>query len=321
LHVYEVQGIDPGSLSQAGSLQVYNLGKSMRHRYLKLIPPNGFYSKKMLQVKSSYHDRTIASALSFLAGFMPPLEGTNPLPINWQPIPLNSISRDQDTIIAQKKACPKYEEEYQKQINSERIQKIDEAQKNLYKNLSKNTGDNINSIIDVEMLHNTLEAETAAKWKKPEWLNEYFPEKTEPLAEEYLKLLTATPFMKQVKAGPLITEIIDTMLRRKEKATDRTISIYSGHDVTLVNLMNTLGILEQTSAKPKYSAALAIEMHQSLDHEDHRVVKLYYYTDSEDKYPKVIELPKCPNPCDFEDFSRIMKRYQVDDFEALCETA
>jgi lysosomal acid phosphatase len=321
LHVYDVQTIDLGSLSQTGSVQMYNLGKSLRHRYLKLIPQNGFYTKKMIQVKSSHHDRTISSALSFLAGFMPPLEATNPLPINWQPIPVMPISRDRDTIIAQKRSCPKYDKIYQTIMNSERIQKINNDNKNLYKILSKNTGDNISSIADVELLHNTLEAEKHAGWSMPDWLEDTFPSKTLPLAEQYLQLLTETPLMKRIKAGPLLSEIVETMLGKKMKASERSITIYSGHDVTLVNVMNALDIINQTSAKPDYSAALAFELHQSLDHENLRVVKLYYFYDSDDKFPKVIDIPSCPNPCDFDKFSEAMKAFAIEDFDELCETA
>lgn len=316
-----MQNSDPGSLSQPGSVQMYNLGKSLKHRYLKLIPENGFYSRKMIQVKSSWMDRTISSALSFLAGFMPPLEARNPLPILWQPIPVNSIDRDRDDLIAQKKPCPKYDEVYQNVMNSEKIRAINEENKNLYKLLSKNTGENISSISDVETLHNTLDAEKSAGWNLPDWTENLFPEKTLPLAERYLLLLTETAFMKRIKGGPLITEIIDTMYNRKVKASDRTITIYSGHDVTLVNVMNAMQIIDQTTSKPDFSAALAIELHQSLDHEDEMDVKVYYYFNSEDKYPKVITVPGCDFPCRFEKFRFAMNALKVIDYEKLCETA
>lgn len=196
-HLQDVQNTDPGSLSQPGSLQMYNLGKNLQHRYLKLFPKNGFYSKKMIQVKASWMERTISSALSFLAGFMPPLENNNPLPIPWQPVPVISIPRDRDDLIAQKRACPKYDEVYTNQMNSDAIKGIDEGNKNLYKILSLNTGENITSLREVEMLHNTLEAELAAGWTLPDWAENIFPKSTLPLAERYLRLLSDTPFMKR----------------------------------------------------------------------------------------------------------------------------
>lgn len=300
---------------------MYNLGKSLRHRYLKLIPKNGFYSKKYIQVKSSWMDRTINSALSFLAAFMPPLENSNPLPIPWQPIPVITIPRDRDDLIAQKRACPKYDEVYKAQMTSEEIKAIDNSKVTLYKILSKNTGENISSIKEVEFLHNTLEAEHAAGLTLPDWTEDIFPSKTLPLAERYLRLLSDTPFMKRIKAGPLISEIIETMLNRKNHLTERTISIYSGHDVTLVSVMNAMHILNQTTNKPDFSAALAIELHHSLDHIDDMDVKVYYYFNSDDKYPKIIDLPGCPKPCSLNLFRKIMNSVIVNDFEQLCESA
>lgn len=299
---------------------MYNLGKSFRHRYLRLLPKNGFYSKKMMSVKASWMDRTISSALSFLAGFMPPLDNINPLPLPWQPVPVVSIPRDRDDLIAQKRACSKYDEVYNNQINSEEIKAINSLNFNLYKILSKNTGENISSIQDVESLHNTLEAEKAAGWDLPDWSENIFPQRTAPLASRYLKLLSETPFMKRIKGGPLVTEIIDTMLNRRNHLSERSISIYSGHDVTLVNVMNAMGILDQTTGKPDYSSALAIELHHSLDHIDDMDVKVYFYFNSNDKYPKHINVPGCDTPCSLNRFRKVMNGIIVNDFDKLCET-
>lgn len=320
-HLQDSQNSDPGSLSLRGSLQMYNLGKDMRHRYLKLFPKNGFYSKKIIQIKASWMDRTIASALSFLAGFMPPLDNSNPLPIPWQPVPVVSIPRDRDDLIAQKRACPKYDEVYNSVITSEEIKALDNTNRMLYKILSKNTGENISSIRDVELLHNTLEAEKEAGWALPDWAENIFPEKTAPLAQRYLRLLSDTPFMRRIKGGPLITEIIDTMLNRRNHLSERAITVYSGHDVTLVNVMNAMGIISQTTGKPSFSATLAIELHHSLDHIEDMDVKIYYYFHSEDKYPKHIKIPGCDDPCSLNRFRKVMNGVIVNDYEKLCETA
>lgn len=319
-HLQDLQNTDAGSLSLSGSVQMYNLGKLLRNRYLKIFPKNGFYSKKVVQIKTSWMDRTISSALSFLAGFMPPLENSNPLPIPWQPVPVVSIPRDRDDLIAQKRSCPKYDEVYHNQMNSNELKAIDSTNQNLYRILSKNTGENISSILDVETLHNTLEAEKAAGWALPDWTENIFPEKTLPLAERYLRLLSDTPFMKRIKGGPLITEIVDTMLGKRNQLSERAITIYSGHDVTLVNVMNAMNILDQTTGKPDYSAALAIELHHSLDHIDDMDVKIYYYFNSEDKYPKQIKVPGCDAPCSLNRFRKQMNGVIVNDFEKLCET-
>lgn len=78
---------------------MYNLGKNVRLRYYKLLPPNGLYTKENMYVLSSYAERCQMSAASFLAGLMPPLVNRNSLPIPWQPIPINSVQRDRDYVM------------------------------------------------------------------------------------------------------------------------------------------------------------------------------------------------------------------------------
>lgn len=78
---------------------MYKLGELLRKRYHKLMPSDGLYSKEALHVLSSAAERCLMSASSFLAGFMPPLSNNNnPLPILWQPIPINSMPRDRDYV-------------------------------------------------------------------------------------------------------------------------------------------------------------------------------------------------------------------------------
>lgn len=83
---------------QKGSLQAYNLGKNLRMRYYRLLPPNGLYTQQQIRVMSSAAERCIMSANSLLAGFMPPLEHTNLLPIQWQPVPVMSVPRHEDIV-------------------------------------------------------------------------------------------------------------------------------------------------------------------------------------------------------------------------------
>lgn len=252
---------------------------------------------------------------------MPPLENINPLPIPWQPIPIYTIPRDRDDLIAQKRDCPKYDEVYDQVMKSDEIRKIDNDSQSLYRVLTLHTGSNISSILDVELLHGTLEAEKAANWELPDWTETVFPDKTLPLAERYLRLITETPFMKRIKAGPLMTEIIENMYSMKNNLPqERSINIYSAHDVTLVNLMNAMGVLEQTTNKPEFAAALAIELHinySSIDME----VKVYYYYNSDDKYPKLVKIEKCESPCMLDKFRSTMNHLIVNDFQKLCERA
>lgn len=97
-----------------------------------------------------------------------------------------------------------------------------------------------------------------------------------PLAERSLALLTETPFMKKVKGGALLTEIIDHMTKKRSRTLtpNRSMFIYSGHDVTLVNMMRALDIIDQTTMKPDYASALVLELHHSVTFRDDFEVKV-----------------------------------------------
>lgn len=77
---------------------MFNLGKKLYTRYYQLLPKDGFYSKEEILVQSSASERCVLSAQSFLAAFMPPLENHNPLPIPWQPIPVQTVPRLSDFV-------------------------------------------------------------------------------------------------------------------------------------------------------------------------------------------------------------------------------
>lgn len=86
------------ALSPKGSLQMYTLGTSLRRRYYRLLPSDGFYAAESMEIMSSPRERTLMSSQSFLAGFMPPPTDRNLLPIPWQPIAIHSIPAHLDHV-------------------------------------------------------------------------------------------------------------------------------------------------------------------------------------------------------------------------------
>uniref|UniRef100_A0A182JTA2 MADF domain-containing protein n=1 Tax=Anopheles christyi TaxID=43041 RepID=A0A182JTA2_9DIPT len=290
-----------GALSEKGSQQMYQLGKLLRPRYYRLLPPNGLYSKEHMTIVSSYAERCIMSAQSFIAGFLPPLENTNPLPIPWQPAAVNVLPRDRDTILAQKQPCPRYDQSKQRLVAypPKDIRELYEKNAALFRTLSQGTGQNISTILDVELLYNTLEIEKMAGLELPDWTEGIFPQKMLPIAERSLALITELPLMKKIKGGAIVGELLDNAVRRRSGILipERNIFIYSGHDVTLVNFMRALNIIDQTTGKPDFSAAIVFELHHSITFDDDFEVKIVYFFNSEDKYPKEIKIPNCESPC------------------------
>uniref|UniRef100_U5EQ46 Putative lysosomal & prostatic acid phosphatase n=1 Tax=Corethrella appendiculata TaxID=1370023 RepID=U5EQ46_9DIPT len=311
-----------GALSEKGSLQMYNLGKNLHHRYYRLLPSNGLYSKDNIHILSSYAERCIMSAQSFMAGFFPPLVSRNPLPIPWQPAAVNTLPRDQDHLLAQKKPCRRYDDLLKNLfiLPPKDVRVLNEKNAWLYKLLTSNTGKNVSTILDVEFLYNTLEIEKNSDLELPDWTENIFPEKMLPLAERSLALLTETPLMKKVKGGAIVTEILDTMLKKRSQILlpERSIFIYSGHDVTLVNLMRALNVIDQASRKPDFSSAIVFELHHSITYDDDFEVKIVYYYNSDDKFPKELNIPNCASPCSLTQFAKAMEPVYFKDYNEIC---
>lgn len=257
---------------------MFNLGKNLHTRYYRLLPKDGMYSKEEILVQSSEAERCIMSAQSFMASFMEPLENRNPLPISWQPIPVRTVPRSQDYLMAQKKPCIKYDEMLKHLYENppQDVVEMMRANEQLFKMLTKNTGHNITTITDVELLFNTLQVEQDNQLQLPDWTEKVFPDKMLPMAKRSLQLFTETQFMKRIKGGIFLTEVIENMVKKRTHLLNpnRSLFIYSGHDVTLSNVMRALGVVGETSEKPDYAAALVFELHHSVLYENDFEVKV-----------------------------------------------
>lgn len=128
-----------------------------------------------------------------------------------------------------------------------------------------------------EQLYNILSIEKANGLELPKWTESVFPNKLLALAERNLAVLTENAFMKRVKGGYFVTDVIDKMLEKRSNQLkpNRKVFIYSGHDVTLVNVMRALNIIDQTSRKPDYAAALLFELHHNPKLENDLEVKVF----------------------------------------------
>lgn len=49
------------------------------------------------------------------------------------------------------------------------------------------------------------------------------------------------------------------------------------------------------------------------------LLQLVYYFNSEDKFPKEIEIPGCDYPCSLTDFAKAVEYLMVHNYEELCQ--
>lgn len=140
-------------------MRQYKLGQYLRRRYGKLLGEK--YSAKKIYVQSSDFDRTLMSAQACLAGLYPPTadEIWNSK-IFWQPIPVHTMPRKSDYLIAIETSCPKYKQLREKYTQkSKEYHRIFTEYADVIKYWSQMSGSNLKSTYEVYQLHNILTIE------------------------------------------------------------------------------------------------------------------------------------------------------------------
>lgn len=95
----------------------------------------------------------------------------------------------------------------------------------------------------------------------PAWAKPYFPDVLFGTRVRAYQVYTETPYMRRIRGGPLLTDILEQMKLKQDGKLSRKIAIYSAHDTTLNFLMNALSVIDQTTILADYAAALAIELY------------------------------------------------------------
>lgn len=254
-----------GALTQKGSKQMFEHGQKLRLRYSRLVKGDGLYSYHNINIRSSSSERAIMSAQSFMAGFLPPMTANNLLPIWWQPTAVTSISQEQDNLIHFTRPCARYDKEYANLLKNPPldIQQYLDRFPDLYDNITDLTGVNVKSFRDALNLSYILILQKDNGLILPEWAEE-LQEILLPLASRCFAMYSETEFMKRARGGILFTDILDHFVKKSKGLESKAILVYSGHDLTLTNLMNALGFLEEMPAFQDYGATVVFELHQNL---------------------------------------------------------
>lgn len=307
-----------GQLTNEGKRQHYHLGQFFRRRYGNFLSSK--YLKEEIHIRSTDVDRTLMSAESNLAGLYPPEGGQIWEPgITWQPIPIHTLPEAMDEVLAGKKPCSRYEEEAKKAKQSPEIRKLNEKNRKLYEYLTEKSGKHIHDLTSVEYLYNTLTIEKKFNFTLPSWTKSVYPDKMENLASHSFTLSAYTKEMQRLKMGPLLGEMLDHFLKKREgtlSPPQRKLFIYSGHDTTIANMLMTLGVFDPPF-NPPYTATILLELHHSTN-DDHYVSLLYKNgTGSQKLIP--LTIPGCLQLCPLDRFSELINPVIPIDWKSECE--
>lgn len=257
-------------------------------------------------MRSTDVDRTLMSAQSNLAGFYPP-QGKDVWndELSWQPIPVHTTPEKLDDVLAAKKPCPVYDYELKKLYKSQEFKAYDKKIEPLYKYLTLHAGKSVNSLQSVQNLYSCLHIEEIYDFSLPEWTKKVYPDEMLPVSGLSFAVKTYTPLLARLKSGPLLKEILTHFKNKVEKKLDpdRSYWVYSAHDTTVANMLNTLGVFKTMGYhNPPYTATVLFELRKFND--GHRVQVFYKNTTAE---PKPLDLPGCGISCPLEKMFEIYK--------------
>jgi len=292
-----------GQLTNKGKERHYKLGNYIRVRYNDFIPHK--YSSDGVFVRSTDIDRTLMSAESHLAGLFPPTDDQlwNPS-LQWQPIPVHTVSKDEDLLLSLSSPCPLYDKLLNELNQSPEIQAMIAKNKDLFAYLTEKSGRNVTTFEDVEFLYDVLFIETRFNMTLPNWTHGVYPEKLKPLSDFSFAMKAYTKEMQRLRGGPLVKEMAAQMSDVAKSLSTKKLFMYSAHDVTVAAFLSALGIFD--GIQPPYASMVMVELHEIRPKEFG--VQIWYKNVSRDSMePYLLTVPGCQSLCPLERFNELIR--------------
>lgn len=217
-----------------------------------------------------------------------------------------------------RKGCPRYHEAVEEVLNSEEVQNVLADNAQLLAELTKHTGMDIKTPDDVQSIYGTLKAETEFGLKLPEWTKQYYPKALKNLTELSYIYNVYTDELKTIKAGPFLKKLTTEFDAKRSdtlKPKDLKISLYTGHDSTIVNILAALDVWEQQD--PVYGIMALFELLR--DKKTNEVGVQMYLRNSAASGAIPLTIPGCEHFCPLDKFLEITKKFTAGDREQLCQ--
>lgn len=150
-------------------------------------------------------------------------------------------------MLAAKAPCPAFDYYLETFKNSDQFQSLLARYKKLFYYFSSNSGRVVKSFIDAQYLNNTLFIETLYNKTLPVWAQKVYGSPELTYASNFaFSINTHTRQLARLKAGPLLKDVLSRLetKHKRQLKPDRNVFIYSAHDTTVANLLNTLKLFQ-----------------------------------------------------------------------------
>ncbi|KRZ54425.1 Lysosomal acid phosphatase [Trichinella nativa] len=299
-------------LTVEGCRQQYELGNFLRRKYSKLLSKS--YKSHEIYVRSTNTSRTLASAACNLAGLYRNFQP--------EPIPIHTVPEEEDFVLLRTGLpCPGYDLAFKK--DSRKVfSKIDEANEDFFKFVSKMSGIRDASTKSIGRLVGALEREIRNNFIMPDWIFAVWWDPTMGKYRTVYEMLydinsvrQLTKFNSKKKAhyqsGILIGTLMKNMKRKVNnfKKEFKKMNMYSTHDGTVMSLMYALGIANDIN--PPVGSCIMFDLYKN-SHTDRFYVEIQFKNDTK-KPPISLILPKCMlRLCPLEKVYKIFQKISFD---------
>lgn len=202
-------------------------------------------------------------------------------------------------------------------LASDEVKKVLDENAQLFEELTKHTGMPIKTPDDIQSLYSTLRAETEFGLRLPKWTQEYYPNKLTNLTDLSYIYNIYTDEMKQLKAGPFIQKLVTEFENKRDgtlKPKDLKISLYTGHDSSVVNVLAGLNVWEKQF--PTYGIMALFEMVR--DKKSGEIGVQMYLRNSTTSGAIPLIIPGCEHFCPLDEFVELAQNSIPTDRAAAC---
>lgn len=214
--------------------------------------------------------------------------------------------------------CPRYHEAVDEVLESNEVKKVIEENKQLFDELTEHTGMPIKTPDDIQSLYSTLRAESEFGLKLPKWTNKYYPDKLTNLTDLSYIYNIYTDEMKALKAGPFINRMLREFEQKRDgtiKPKELKISLYTGHDSSVVNILSGLNVWEKQF--PTYGIMALFELVR--DKKTKEIGVQMYLRNSPTSGAIPLTMPGCEHFCSLDKFEKLARKIIPKDRVEACK--